>query len=131
MQAKLWTTVYNVKMYEEYTKEYTDYLNSEAWQRKREECFKMKGRACQKCKATSDLHVHHATYERLFDERVYSDLYVLCNTCHDIYHKVTKANMIQNTIRYINGIETRKRKGHRKKYFTGNWKPRQSVLRKY
>lgn len=69
---------------------YTAYLESAAWQQKREEAFAAYGRTCNLCEAPDNLHVHHLTYERLFNEDI-ADLQVLCRTCHVTTHQLITA----------------------------------------
>lgn len=82
----------------EYTKEYLAYLQSEGWQKKRQEklnltpycthcndiCYKRDGTPVVMCKGP--LHVHHKTYARLGNERM-SDLEVLCEFHHTELHR--------------------------------------------
>jgi 5-methylcytosine-specific restriction endonuclease McrA len=68
-----------------YTK-YLVYLKSDAWKKKRLEALAYYGESCGKCgTAEKQLHVHHKTYKRLFDEPL-EDLQVLCDTCHRRVH---------------------------------------------
>jgi len=64
---------------------YSSYINSEAWKEKRKERLRFAGRRCELCNRSSDLDVHHRTYERLGDEKL-NDLIVLCSTCHRQFH---------------------------------------------
>lgn len=84
---------------------YLDYINkSNEWQIKRQKAFKMKGRACQKCKSKYNLQVHHATYIRLYEENIETDLFILCNSCHNNYHESIKGGTsIRKTKNYIKG----------------------------
>lgn len=110
---------------------YEDYIqNSSEWQIKRQETFKLKGTNCQKCKKNGN-HVHHATYERLYKENVETDLYVLCNKCHEDFHKLKLPNAIQNTINFINNVgpaKVKKKKSKKIKemtpLFERNWAQR-------
>jgi len=65
---------------------YSKYLKSEHWQERRLRHLRSAGFRCQLCndKDTS-LHVHHRTYARKGCER-YSDLIVLCEECHRLFH---------------------------------------------
>lgn len=83
------------------SKEYDEYLSSQEWKEKRELVFKNRWRACQKCNSTSNLHIHHGTYVRVYKERL-SDLYVLCKSCHDLFHsKYGVRNLYHSTRRFI------------------------------
>lgn len=66
---------------------YADYLKTEHWQTTRDKALKRAGHKCQLCSATSNLHVHHNTYERLGGE-LPTDLVVLCNECHKTHHGI-------------------------------------------
>lgn len=95
------------KVSQKVPEDYDEYLKSDAWYNKRQEVFKMKGKACQKCSNTKGLHVHHSTYKNLFKENLY-ELFVLCNKCHEEFHKQygTKNLMIEYTEAFI-GNRTR------------------------
>jgi hypothetical protein len=68
------------------TKEYYDYLQSEAWAIKRRERLHIDGYTCQDCGENQrPLDMHHLTYKRLGNERM-SDLLTLCRRCHDYRH---------------------------------------------
>ena len=84
---------------------YDNYLKSKHWKEKRDECFKEKGKGCQKCYSKLYLHVHHGTYQRFRNENVTTDLFVLCNKCHEEYHSFfsSKETTIQTTIDFILG----------------------------
>lgn len=114
------------------TDEYKVYLESEAWKEKRKACFALKGNKCQRCPNNVTLHIHHATYKRIYKERVSTDLYVLCNACHDLYHSQAKIVSIATTKAFIEGkrIKNRKVSKRCKIPLWANWKPRQSVFRK-
>ena len=82
-------------------KKYLEYINnSNEWKLKRAEVFSLKGYKCERCGSTRKIHVHHATYERLFNELV-TDLFTLCNSCHDEYHKNNKYISIKTTLAFI------------------------------
>lgn len=57
---------------------------------------------CQCCGFTSDLVVHHMTYERVGKE-LSSDLCVLCKYCHDEFHTKygKKLVMLHETLSFI------------------------------
>ncbi len=66
---------------------YRDYLLTPDWQKKRLYALKRAGGRCQVCNHLNKrLDVHHRTYERLGDEH-YTDLLVLCHSCHGTFHK--------------------------------------------
>lgn len=64
---------------------YADYLRTEHWQQTRAKALKRAGHKCQLCAASSQLEVHHNTYERLGGEKP-TDLVVLCRNCHKAHH---------------------------------------------
>lgn len=65
---------------------YLEYLKSKEWQDKRNEVFELKGRQCQKCQSTTNLRIHHGTYANIYNEKL-EELFVLCENCHDEYHR--------------------------------------------
>lgn len=64
---------------------YKEYIVSETWKEKRKEALHFSDDRCQICYSCEDLEVHHRTYKRLGDEML-SDLTVLCDRCHNIFH---------------------------------------------
>ena len=64
---------------------YRDYLQTSEWQERRKAALKRTGYRCQVCNRGRTLHVHHRTYERRGAELA-SDLIVLCDECHALYH---------------------------------------------
>ncbi len=83
---------------------YQEYLKSNHWKETKARFRKkVKGRRCQFCGATGELHIHHRTYERLGRERL-KDLVQLCEECHKAIHdlvKSGKAKTIENATRII------------------------------
>lgn len=65
--------------------DYEAYLQSPEWRARREAALERFGRRCATCNRPDRLEVHHRTYERLGGEHP-SDLVVLCETCHGIFH---------------------------------------------
>ena len=70
---------------------YDEYLQSERWQKKRQEAPKFWGYKCALCYSSEKLHVHHRTYYRLGNE-LPTDVIVLCSSCHDRHHEVLKVD---------------------------------------
>jgi 5-methylcytosine-specific restriction endonuclease McrA len=66
---------------------YKQYLQSDYWKELRETKIMESNGRCQKCKRTSNLQVHHLTYDRKGCERL-SDLMVLCERCHEKAHNL-------------------------------------------
>lgn len=62
---------------------YEQYLATEHWRKTRE---RQPRTACQGCGLTTNLHLHHLTYERLGGE-LPTDLAWLCETCHRQIHR--------------------------------------------
>jgi 5-methylcytosine-specific restriction endonuclease McrA len=65
--------------------QYQLYLRSPEWQEKRQAVFERDGHKCRACSSTENLHAHHVTYDRKYNESLY-DLVTLCATCHDFVH---------------------------------------------
>lgn len=81
---------------------YLHYINkSNEWQLKRIETIKLKGNKCQRCSSKKKINIHHATYKRLYEEDVETDLYVLCDGCHNEYHTRTRGITIESTLAFI------------------------------
>lgn len=85
----------------DYVDDYHIYITSEAWKEKRKQVFELKGKVCQRCGNKKQITVHHATYKRFKNEDVETDLYVLCEPCHDLYHSQTRFIDIESTNRFI------------------------------
>lgn len=68
---------------------YYRYLNTPHWKHMREIKLLEIDNRCQICYNSTQLHVHHRTYERLGHEKL-TDLTVLCKECHDLFHKNRK-----------------------------------------
>lgn len=64
---------------------YQAYLNSDAWKEIRNKRVKMDGYKCQVCGSSSNLEVHHLTYEHKYHENM-DDLITLCDKCHRKVH---------------------------------------------
>ena len=65
---------------------YHAYLETDAWQERREAALNRACHRCQVCNSGRSLDVHHRTYARLGQE-LEADLTVLCRGCHDLFHK--------------------------------------------
>jgi 5-methylcytosine-specific restriction endonuclease McrA len=69
---------------------YSEYLRTPEWQARRQQHLRSAGYRCQVCNNTNTrLNVHHRTYERRGQE-LYKDLIVLCEQCHELFHKEGK-----------------------------------------
>jgi hypothetical protein len=65
--------------------DYSYYLQSEKWYRKKENRKALDQNQCRLCFATTQLQVHHVTYGKLFDEPM-SHLLTVCKSCHEVIH---------------------------------------------
>ena len=66
--------------------DYTEYINSLDWKRKRQGFIARAGYVCQRCGAKYEdvtLQVHHLHYHTLGEEKGF-DVEVLCINCHKI-----------------------------------------------
>ena len=70
---------------EQWTTTYGDYLKTDHWKRLRRAALRYARNRCQVCYGTGNLHVHHRTYDRRGCELM-SDLTVLCDPCHSVFH---------------------------------------------
>lgn len=69
---------------QEHSRDYSDYLRSSEWKKKRKAAVKQAHGICQRCGRTEysrRIEVHHRTYERLGRE-LPEDLEVICVECH-------------------------------------------------
>ena len=78
-------------------KKYRKYLNSDKWKDKRKEILLLRGYKCEKCDSKKKLHVHHLTYDNIFNEKN-EDLQLLCAECHLLEHKHIKKR-VKNKIK--------------------------------
>lgn len=67
---------------------YDEYLASPCWTGRKAAVIRARGYACERCRATSRLELHHKTYARLFHERP-EDVQLLCHRCHSTEHGLT------------------------------------------
>jgi hypothetical protein len=73
--------------------DYAKYLKTDAWHKKRKEVLDIRGHKCEEpgCGATTNLQIHHLTYERLYHERI-TDFKVLCREHHEKVHNRNQRN---------------------------------------
>lgn len=95
---------------------YKEYLLSNEWMEVKIDLLQSRGCKCEKCnkqKPPNKLHVHHKTYERIFNE-LPSDLIILCARCHMKQHKdiIPKKTLVKF------GIKKPKNKNPVKRKFT-------------
>jgi 5-methylcytosine-specific restriction endonuclease McrA len=62
------------------------YLRSSEWKVKRRDALSRAGGRCEHCGRSTNLHVHHLTYNRHGNELA-RDLRVLCASCHRRRHR--------------------------------------------
>jgi hypothetical protein len=93
------------------TAAYEKHIRSAQWRNTREQMFKLRGKKCEECDATTDLELHHNTYER-FGREAPSDLKILCKRHHEIADRVREEEnqrefeaLCENT-RYENARDT-------------------------
>lgn len=69
---------------------YKDQLADARWQQKKYEILQRDNFACQKCGATTNLNVHHLSYEKgkLAWEYPNENLITLCQDCHEKEHDI-------------------------------------------
>lgn len=70
---------------EQWWDEYDAYLATPEWHHKREKVLHRDRYLCQGCLERQAVHVHHLTYDRLFNELL-CDLVSLCVPCHQLCH---------------------------------------------
>lgn len=63
-----------------------------------------------KCWSEKQLHVHHATYDRIWNEDIATDLFPLCKRCHYFFHIKYEWHIIENTLDFISVKELPKYK---------------------
>jgi 5-methylcytosine-specific restriction endonuclease McrA len=72
---------------------YQEYLKSDYWQTLREKAIEANGKECVLCGNSNDLNIHHRRYDNLgVQEKEIHDLTILCQSCHEEFHKKAKDN---------------------------------------
>lgn len=74
-----------------HTVEYTDYLKSARWERRKVAYYAKHPKVCRACGDTQDIHLHHHTYKRLGHEHD-TDLVPLCKSHHESVHRLHRAD---------------------------------------
>lgn len=77
--------IYRPKVPRDLLADYSAYIESPQWQRKRSERMAIDRKQCVLCGSVQNLQVHHVTYERLFNEKM-QDLMTVCHGCHEVLH---------------------------------------------
>lgn len=67
-------------------RDYSEYLQSNAWQQKRKLVFKRSGGICEGCGVTEATQVHHLSYQHVKHEFLF-ELVAVCDSCHDRLHE--------------------------------------------
>jgi 5-methylcytosine-specific restriction endonuclease McrA len=73
----------------QYSKQYTDYLQSNTWKQRRQAKLEQADNKCQYCGETAYLQVHHITYKNLGDEQS-NELIVLCTAHHWVADEIRR-----------------------------------------
>jgi len=69
---------------QDWKERYNQYIKSEEWYNLKIDLLEKRGCKCEKCgkkRRPTSLHIHHLTYERLYDE-LPTDLMIMCAICH-------------------------------------------------
>ena len=61
--------------------EYSTYLKSDKWKRKKEKYFALYGKRCAICRSGMKVQIHHMSYQHMGNEPL-SDLVALCAVHH-------------------------------------------------
>lgn len=64
---------------------YNAYLQTDSWKERRRKVLFRDKYLCQACLYQRAAHVHHLTYERVFNEPLF-DLIAVCEPCHESIH---------------------------------------------
>ncbi len=64
---------------------YKNYINSHEWEARRVKVLERAGHRCEGCLTQPAVHVHHLTYDNIFDELAFQ-LVALCKRCHEKAH---------------------------------------------
>ena len=88
-------------------REYSQYLKTHKWWRRRNKAMKLAGWWCQLCNKAKAVEVHHLTYERIFHE-LPSDLRAVCQDCHKRLHTLS----LKESTEMFNRIDQNRRWGH-------------------
>jgi hypothetical protein len=109
--------------------EYHEYLKSPEWKAFRKRVFEHYGKKCAECKRTKHLHIHHKTYENVFNEKL-EDVIVLCEIHHAKIHginivkpkekKKKKRSHIPKDVKYYFNKPNKKHKKRDLKKVKGN-----------
>jgi len=73
---------------------YHEYINSPAWRKKRIQAHWCLGKICEACGSNKKIHVHHNNYSSLGSEKTFRDFVILCEVCHEAFHKITPSQKL-------------------------------------
>lgn len=73
--------------------EYAEYLQSDAWKQKRLQRLSIAQFRCSACNNSKAVHVHHLTYERIFNEEM-GDLLPLCEDHHKLAEELIRTGVL-------------------------------------
>ncbi len=103
--ARLWFRAKRAARKRTMSAEYTRYINSDRWRKRRKRALKLAGGRCQhrgpfgRCKARHHLQCHHLTYAR-FGHEADADLKMLCVKHHS---KIHSDRLLRHRPSYVNG----------------------------
>lgn len=92
IRSEQWEAKRKDRLKELRTMPYREYLQTPEWRRRRYYHLKTTGHHCQVCNASAKqirLNVHHRKYSTLGNES-FTDLIVLCEDCHALFHREGK-----------------------------------------
>jgi len=79
--------LHRVRKHKRVPTNYHTYIKSKFWKRRKIELFKTRSKLCDKCGSNKNIQVHHLKYDYLqFGKEKDSDLAILCNDCHELFH---------------------------------------------
>jgi 5-methylcytosine-specific restriction endonuclease McrA len=73
------------KAYEEWTKNYAEYLRTPEWAERRKLVLERENYLCQGCRKFKATQAHHTTYKHVGEEFLFQ-LIALCRDCHERFH---------------------------------------------
>lgn len=72
---------------------YERFMSSTRWASMRQGYYERHGRWCRRCGGTTEIHLHHLSYDRFGGRETDADLMPLCQDCHSLvhrYHQLTR-----------------------------------------
>lgn len=79
---------------------YYEYINSPEWFEKTEKVRERNDGYCEVCCMRYGEHVHHRTYERLYNEKD-EDLLHVCNFCHAMIHRLSEYPIWESKLPFL------------------------------